>query len=107
MDAARAIDRIDDSVARRKIATVRRKLGLHHPTAVLEAEVRSNHHCRKDQRAMDGMLRALHGAPESARAALESRGGGLSIEENVDALIDLATDGNVLMRQWQGLELYL
>ena len=45
----------------------------------------------------------------------ERRGGGgkgkgkerLSVGEQVDVLVDLATDPNVLMRHWVGLSVYI
>nr|CAB3231039.1 DNA-dependent protein kinase catalytic subunit-like [Phallusia mammillata] len=90
--------------ARRKMKIVERKLSGGNPAAITCDEVEHNadvKRFRKDYCSV-AMGDSSHG---NVRAQLDSDN--LSVDEQVDSLLDLATDPNVLGRCWQGWKSWL
>ena len=115
--AAAASAVLGSDVAQQRLDIVRRKLDLDHPAAILFAEVSANAHVRP---FLDRIRATLEGQPQRRRFLLQqsadaSRGGGVggafssaaprllaSVEEQVLSLMEIATDTNILGRQWAG-----
>ena len=88
----------------RRIRQARSKLAGRHPVHILVDDLRANafvrHH--KTGAALEAIARG--DGSSSLRAAPHLRDKEmLTVQEQVDTLVDLATDPNVLMRQWTGL----
>jgi DNA-dependent protein kinase catalytic subunit len=84
------------------VETARRKLQLGNPSLILADELRENVHVGKEA-AFAHVARGnkrLH-----ARALVGPTCS--SVEQQVTCLLELATDGNMLGRQYEGLETWL
>ncbi|CAM9754681.1 unnamed protein product [Ectocarpus sp. 6 AP-2014] len=89
--------------ARRKIKNAKRKLLGENPAAVLIDDLGQNLSVK--QLGSLAKLKAISwgSSGDRVRSKPEHREGWLSVEDQVDCLIDLATDPDVLGRQWVGL----
>lgn len=95
---------LDDSKAREKIDVVRRKLALEPPERIFEAELRSNPHCRAAPKLLQGAIRVV---VQAAQQDPLPRGYQAPLDVYVHKLVSIATDANLLARQWQGLRTFL
>ncbi|GFR71479.1 DNA-dependent protein kinase catalytic subunit [Elysia marginata] len=85
---------------KQKIQFAQRKLQGDHPCHIMKDELELGHSKRE---AFRSMVRVLLGdKKENIRAELPAQG--LSVEQQVAALIDHATDPNILGRTWGGWE---
>ncbi|OAE24558.1 hypothetical protein AXG93_2415s1380 [Marchantia polymorpha subsp. ruderalis] len=83
-----------------KVENAQRKLELWNPAAITIAELRSSVHARKPySKALESIVR---GSPDRNMRARTMGNICQSIREQVDCLIDQATDPNLLGRIWQG-----
>ena len=97
-----------------RINILRKKLEGCHPSDILFEEL-SAHQNSRIVRVRDKYLKKLlNGDKETYRNAVCKNEDGndeirskLSVEAQVECLIDLATDPNVCIRSWQGLQLHL
>ena len=96
-----ALEGIDFSNALAKVQTARRKLAIWHPATLIAQEVDKNPHVQRHKRCLLGIKQALHGDDAPPQGPCES------VEDHVEALVSLATDPNIMIRQWQGLALFL
>ncbi len=87
-----------------RVRILKRKLQGEHPSAIMRTELDANT-LSTVQKVVHHYKRLVDGGRGSVRAGL--RAGVLSVEDQVDCLIDLATDPNVLARQWVGLTTWL
>ncbi|BFZ03143.1 hypothetical protein BsWGS_06182 [Bradybaena similaris] len=92
-------DREGHFYPKEKIKIARRKLKGEHPSYIMKEELRLGH--EKNQ-AFDSRVCVLVGDKNSIRAKLPDKS--LAVEQQVAALIDLATDPNILGRMWAGWE---
>jgi len=83
---------------RLKVTYAQRKLSLHNPTAVMLAELKARH---SGQRHYKGLEQVVMGEPNYNQRAQCSATCG-SVEQQVDLLLDQATDPNILAKTWQG-----
>ncbi|KAG0257869.1 hypothetical protein DFQ27_004903 [Actinomortierella ambigua] len=81
-----------------KLDNARRKLELHNPAYITASELRNGH---VNKPYLEAVINIAKGDPEhNIRARLDPVCG--SVKEQVEALIDQATDPNVLGRMWVG-----
>ncbi|KAK9829312.1 hypothetical protein WJX72_005143 [[Myrmecia] bisecta] len=86
-----------------KVELVRQKLQGQHPSEVTIAELATKHGRKKHWPALQQVVRGDTAHNARARIAKDSKAGGaLSVEDQVESLLDQATDPNVLGRAWQG-----
>ena len=119
---------LQDDAARKKVQSSRRKLAGEHPVKLLLEEVMSNRTvaankaypfiekvCTGSEYPLKASTRTLSEAAKEAMAAgvapsqphyqaLRDRDPTLTPEVQVDVLLAVATDPNVLVRQWVGLK---
>jgi DNA-dependent protein kinase catalytic subunit len=100
----------------RKILLARAKLEGANPVGVLHRDLEKNLHVFKKFNSLGAIMKVVKGEAERPRARLRRRKGGrkgreememLTVAEQVEVLVDLATDPNVLMRQYVGLATYI
>ena len=125
---AAAAPRLQDDAARKKVQSSRRKLAGEHPVKLLLEEVMSNRTvaankaypfiekvCTGSEYPLKASTRTLSEAAKEAAAAgvapskphyqaMRDRDPTLTPEAQVDVLLAVATDPNVLVRQWVGLK---
>eukprot|EP00903_Cladosiphon_okamuranus_P011333 g10683.t1 len=87
----------------RKIKNARRKLQGENPVAIVVDDIAQNMHVKK-ARSLEKIKGIVGGGSGSrVRSRPENSDGWLSVENQVECLIDLATDPDVLGRQYIGL----
>ena len=96
----------------RKLLRVRQKLEHLNPAAVLALEVQDNAIAVQHPRALRALLAVLAGQPEAhVRAGADCNVGPerrcASPLDQAEALVEIATDATLLMRQWHGLWLHV
>ncbi|GAB1598867.1 DNA-dependent protein kinase catalytic subunit-like isoform X1, partial [Argonauta hians] len=82
---------------RQKIDFVRRKLDGEHPAYIMRDEVALNSYA---QNALEAVSSVILGTEDNIRSTLPQKD--LTIEQQVTAAIDLATDPNILIRIFEG-----
>ncbi|CAN0365876.1 unnamed protein product [Ectocarpus sp. 12 AP-2014] len=87
----------------RKIKNAKRKLLGENPAAILIDDLGQNLSVKKLGSLAKLKAISWGGSGDRVRSKPEHREGWLSVEDQVDCLIDLATDPDVLGRQWVGL----
>ena len=90
---------------------MRKKLLGVHPSDIIGEELETTNH-KHIQSVMPNLKRLLAGRSDSYRSNVCSNGStedrnALSVEAQVECLIDLATDPNICIRSWAGLTLHL
>jgi hypothetical protein len=93
-----------------RMTSVRSKLSLCDPTAVLLKELAPKYPGQDQQRALEALL-----VGDSARGCARTEGckrsrrtgGAMSAREQAECLIDMCADANILMRSWRGLRPWL
>ena len=93
----------------RKILLARKKLEGCNPMDILAYDLEQNSWVKKEDCL--GVLKELV-MGESAgtvRATIKDRAArsNLTVTDQIDCLVDLATDPNILMKHWQGLSLWV
>ena len=104
----------------RKILLARAKLEGANPVDVLHRDLEKNLHVIKKFNSLGKIMGVVKGEADRPRARLRRRKKGrkgdrdgkeemerLTVAEQVEVLVDLATDPNVLMRQYVGLATYI
>jgi hypothetical protein len=96
----------------RKLLRVRQKLAHTNPAAVLGAEVRDNAIAAQHERSLKALVAVLDGQVGShVRAGAACNIGPQRLcagsLEQAEALVEIATDATLLMRQWRGLFLHV
>eukprot|EP01137_Pigoraptor_chileana_P002095 Opistho-2@40496 len=88
--------------ARQKLEVVRRKLCLENPAHITAHELGLGH-------ARNKMFEKMTAVAMGDATRFRSRVGARcqSVEEQVDCLIDMATDPNILVRMWHGWEAWV
>jgi len=81
-----------------KIAVAKSKLDGVHPSLVMAKEFHESRFYKQNRKAFEKCLSFIAGAPDQLRAKLKCT----SVEEQVDCLVDQATDPNILGRTWTG-----
>jgi hypothetical protein len=95
--AAAARGAVVSELARKKVASVHRKIAMEHPVKLLEEEVLMNPHVERTKVGPD-VVRVLHGEPIKREGPARLS----SAAEQVAALLSIATDENILGRTWLG-----
>jgi len=89
----------------RKILLARKKLEGCNPMEIFNYDLDKNASLRSKD-CVDVLKEIVTGEKSGAvRAAIKKRSGrsDLSVADQVDCLVDMATDSNILFRQWGGL----
>lgn len=85
---------------RRLIDTAERKLSQYNPAHIMEADLAAGH---KGKKWFAGAVKVVQGGAETVRYDALQRGVQCeSVSEQVDCLIDMATDPNILARTYFG-----
>lgn len=99
-DAAIEPSSLEQQYVELKVENAHRKLELWNPAAITIAELKASIHANKPY--SEALEKIVRGSPDRNLRARTSGNICQSIREQVDCLIDQATDPNLLGRIWQG-----